>query len=81
MLNWICDATFSSVAMRSLSAVILVRLALAIYPNKPTEENPLFKFSFHDTASLISRMKSIKFTPYWQIEQLGNNIKIELSHE
>jgi hypothetical protein len=59
--------------------VILVKMALAIYPNKPTEGNPLFKFSFQDTASLISRMKSIKFTPYWTLTQLGNNIKIILN--
>lgn len=61
--------------------VYFVRLALAVYPKKATEDNPLFKYSFLDTTSLVNKLKAIKFTPYWQIEQLGNNIKIELSHE
>ena len=59
--------------------VILVRLALSVYPEKPTEKNPLFKYSFLDTASLISRMKSIKFTSYWSLTQLGNQIIITLN--
>ena len=61
--------------------VILVKLALAVYPEHPTEENPLFTFSFNDTASLINRMKSIKFTQYWTLTQLGNNIKITLNKD
>lgn len=59
--------------------VILVRLALCVYPDVPTEENPLFRYSFLDTSSLISRLKSIKFTPYWTLTQIGNNIKITLN--
>lgn len=59
--------------------VILVRLALAVYPDKPNENNPLFRFSFSDTVSLINRLKAIKFTPYWTLTQLGNNIKITLN--
>ncbi len=61
--------------------LILVRLALCVFPDQPSEENPLFKFSFHDTASLINHMKSIKFTPYWTLEQLGNSIKITLNKD
>jgi len=59
--------------------VILVKLALAVYPDDPTEENTLFKYSFLDASSLVSRMKAIKFTPYWTLVQLGNNIKITLN--
>lgn len=59
--------------------VILVKLALAVYPDEPTEENPLFKFSFLNTTSLVNRMKAIKYTPYWTLAQLGNNIKITLN--
>ncbi len=61
--------------------VILVRLALVVYPDDPSEQNPLFKFSFLEQDSLLNRLKAIKFTPYWNITQLGNNIKIELHHE
>ena len=57
---------------------ILVRLALSVYPETQTEQNPLFQFSFLDNASLINKLKSIKFTDKWAITQLGNNIKIEL---
>lgn len=58
--------------------VYLVKLALAVYPEQPTETNPLFKLSFLDTASLIKRLKTIKFTTIWTLKQLGNNIQIEL---
>lgn len=61
--------------------VFMVKIALSVYPNVPTEENPLFRFSFLDNASLVNRMKSIKFTPYWTLSQLGNNINIILNNE
>lgn len=57
---------------------ILVRLALSVYPETQTEQNPLFQFSFLDNTSLINMLKSIKFTEKWTISQLGNNIKIEI---
>ena len=57
---------------------ILVRLALSVYPETQTAQNPLFQFSFLDNASLINKLKSIKFTEKWTISQLGNNIKIEI---
>ena len=61
--------------------IILVKLALSVFPDKPNETNPLFRFSFLDNQSLINRLKSIRFTPLWNIIQLGNNIKIELIYE
>lgn len=61
--------------------IILVKLALSVYPDQPNETNPLFRFSFLDNQSLINRLKSIRFTPLWNIIQLGNNIKIELIYE
>ncbi len=59
--------------------VYFVKLALAVYPEQPTEANPLFKLSFLDTESLIKRLKTIKFTSIWTLKQLGNNIQIELA--
>ena len=59
--------------------VYLVKLALAVYPEQPNENNPLLRLSFLDTASLINRLKSIKFTTIWTLKQLGNNIQIELA--
>ena len=58
--------------------ITLVRLALSVYPDNPTETNILFKFSFLDTPTLISRLKAIKYTQIWNLKQLGNNVKIEL---
>lgn len=57
---------------------ILIRLALAVYPEIQTEQNPLFQFSFLDNPTFIKKLKSIKFTDKWTITQIGNNIKIEL---
>lgn len=58
---------------------ILVRLALAVYQDEQTEQNPLFKFSFMDNTTLIRKLKSIKFVDKWTLTQLGNNIKITLN--
>lgn len=58
--------------------IILVRLALSVYPDNPTETNPLFKFSFLDTPTLINRLKAIKYTQFWNLKQFGNNVKIEI---
>lgn len=57
---------------------ILVRMAMSVYQDTPSEQNQLFTFSFLDTDTLIKKLKSIKFTDKWTITQLGNNIKIEL---
>ena len=57
---------------------LLIRLAIAVYPDSPTEQNPLFRFSFLDTPTLIKKLKSIKFTEKWTISQIGTNIKIAL---
>ena len=57
---------------------ILVRLALAVYADAQTEQNPLFRFSFLDVETLIKKLKSIKFTDKWTITQLGNHIKIDM---
>lgn len=60
----------------------LVRLSQVIYPEDQTSQNPLLQFSLMDETSLIKKLKSIKFTPYWAITQLGTDIKIELiNHE
>lgn len=60
--------------------VFMVKTALTVYPDVPTEENPLFRFSFLDSNSLVNRIKSINLTPYWSLTQLGNNIKITLNN-
>ena len=81
-LQW-SDATLKLTASKYLtilkkSLIILVRLALSVYPDDPTETNPLFKFSFLDTPTLINRLKAIKYTQFWNLKQFGNNVKIEI---
>lgn len=61
--------------------VYFVRWALAISSDK-TLNNPYFFYSFYDTPGLINRLKKIDLIPYWNITQIGNDIKIELkAHE
>lgn len=58
--------------------VYFVRWALTVEPKNRTLENPYFYFGFYDKDSLISRLKKIELIPYWNINQLGYDIIIEL---
>lgn len=58
--------------------VYLVRLALSVYPDDTSLNNPLFRFSFLDQQSIINRLKTIEYIPYWDITQIGNDLKISL---
>ncbi len=58
--------------------IYLVRFALNAYPDTASLENPMFRFSFLDTQSIIGRLKSIEYIPLWDITQIGNDISISL---
>ena len=58
--------------------VYLVKLSQIIYPEDQSLSNPLLRFSFLEESTLINKIKSIKFTPYWTVNQLGNDINIEI---
>lgn len=60
--------------------IYLVKLSQIIYPNDQSLQNPLLQYAFLDESTLINRLKSIKFTPYWTLTQLGNEIKIEIQN-
>lgn len=58
--------------------VYLVKLALTVYPDERTLANPLFRFSFLDNQSIITRLKTIEYIPLWNITQIGSDITITL---
>lgn len=58
--------------------VLLVKMALAVYPEDNTLGNPLFRFSFLDNQSIINRLKTIDYISLWDISQIVNDIKITL---
>ena len=58
--------------------IYLVRLAITVYPDEPTLNNPMFKYSFLDNNSIINRLKSIDNISNWDITQIGNDITITL---
>jgi hypothetical protein len=58
--------------------IYLVRFALYAYPETPSLENPMFRFSFLETNTIINRLKTIEYIQYWDISQIGNQITISL---
>jgi hypothetical protein len=56
----------------------LVRFAIYAYPETPNLENPMFRFSFLETNSIINRLKTIEYIQFWDISQIGNQITISL---
>ncbi len=64
--------------MTSQLFVYFVRMAMTVYPDLPTLDNPMMVFSFYDKHSLITKLKRVEFIPYWNITQIGENLKIEV---
>lgn len=58
--------------------VYLVKLAMTVFPDEKTLDNPLFRFSFLDQQSTINRLKTIEYIPLWDITQIGNDLTIKL---
>jgi hypothetical protein len=56
----------------------LVRFAIYAYPETPNLENPMFRFSFLETNTIINRLKTIEYIQFWDISQIGNQITISL---
>ncbi len=64
--------------MTSQLFVYFVRMAMTVYPDLPTLDNPMMAFSFYDKLTLITKLKRVEFIPFWNITQIGENLKIEL---
>lgn len=56
----------------------LVRFALTAYPGQNDLGNPMFRYSFLDQESIITRLKAIDCIPLWEITQIGNEVNITL---
>lgn len=58
--------------------VYLVRFALTAYPDDNTLNNPMFRFSFLEPPTIINRLKTIEYIPYWDMTQVANDVTITL---
>lgn len=58
--------------------VYFVRMAIAVHPEAPTLDNPMMVFSFYDRPTLITKLKRVDFMPFWNITQMGDEVKIDL---
>ena len=64
--------------MTSQLFVYFVRMAMAMFPAQNSLDNPMMVFSFYDKTSLIAKLKRIEFMPFWNITQIGDEVKIEV---
>lgn len=67
--------------MTSSLFVYFIRMAMVAYPEKQTLGNPMMGFSFYDTTTLIAKLKRVEFIPFWNITQIGDEVKIEVKNE
>jgi len=58
--------------------VYLIRFVQCVEPEDKTLKNPYLYFSFMEEQSIINRLKKIENIAYWNIAQIGNDIRIEL---
>ena len=61
--------------------VYFVRFVITVCPDSPTLDNPYMTFAFSDRQTIISRLKKIENIPYWDITQIGNDIKIDIKKQ
>ena len=64
--------------MTSSLFVYFIKMAMNVYPDDQTLDNPMMVFSFYDKTTLITKLKRVEFMPFWNISQIGENLKIEL---
>ena len=61
--------------------VYFVRFAITVCPDNPTLDNPYMTFAFSERQTIISRLKKIENITYWDITQIGNEIKIDIKKQ
>ena len=61
--------------------VYFVRFVITVCPDSPTLDNPYMTFAFSDRQTIISRLKKIENITYWDITQIGNEIKIDIKKQ
>ena len=58
-----------------------IKMAMTVYPDQKTLDNPMMAFSFYDKASLISKLKRVEYVPLWNMSQVGEEVVIEVKSE
>ncbi len=66
--------------MTSQLFLYFIRMAMTVYPSKNTLDNPMMVFSFYDRPTLIEKLKRVEFIPFWNITQIGDDLKIEMKN-
>lgn len=61
--------------------VYFIRFAMTVCPDNPTLDNPFMVFSFSERQNMISRLKKIENIPYWDISQIGDEIRIDIKKQ
>ncbi len=64
--------------MTSSLFVYFIRMAMTVYPDNRTLDNPMMVFSFYDKPTLITKLKRVEFIPFWNITQMGDEVTIDL---
>ena len=64
--------------MTSQLFAYFIRMAMAMFPAQNSLDNPMMVFSLYDKTSLIAKLKRIEFMPFWNITQIGDEVKIEV---
>ena len=60
--------------------VYFVRYIMLLHPGKKILQNPYIQTGFMDISMIITRLKRIENFAYWDINQIGNDINIELNN-
>ena len=58
-----------------------IKMAMTVYPDQKTLDNPMMAFSFYDKTSLISKLKRVEYVSLWNISQVGEEVVIEVKSE
>lgn len=66
-------------SMTSSLFVYFIRMAMVVYPNQKTLDNPMMVFSFYDKLTLTTKLKRVEFIPFWNITQIGENLQVEVT--
>ena len=64
--------------MTSSLFVYFIRMAIIVYPDTPILDNPMMVFSFYDKPTLTTKLKRVEFIPFWNITQIGDEVRIEV---
>jgi hypothetical protein len=58
--------------------IYFIRLIMLLHPGKKILQNPYIQTGFMDISMILNRLKKIENLAYWDINQIGNDINLEL---